>query len=281
VKLNFAKPEMPKTGAVVVGTLDGRKLSPGATMIDRAAGGAITRAIEASRFKGGAEDALTVLAPNGLQASRVLLLGLGKPEKFDRQAAERVGGRIVVQLQNSGESEASVLVDAIAGAEITAAEMAALIARERVCAPGASTSTARKKKLTTTQPQEAEPARLRSCRGETSLPAAGQGGRWRSLHARAVSEPANVIYPETLAAEAHASAISASRSRPWCEGDAQARDGRALGRRPGQRARASIGGHAVERRRAREGQKAAGIYRQGVTFDTAAFPSNPLPAWKR
>ena len=128
MKLNFAKPEMPKTGAVVVGILDGRKLSPGATMIDRAAGGAITRAIEASRFKGGAEDALTVLAPNGLQASRVLLLGLGKPEKFDRQAAERVGGRIVVQLQNSGESEASVLVDGIAGAEITAAEMAALIA---------------------------------------------------------------------------------------------------------------------------------------------------------
>jgi leucyl aminopeptidase len=129
VKLNFAKPEMPKTGAVVVGILDGRKLSPGATMIDRAAEGAITRAIEASRFKGGAEDALTVLAPNGLQASRVLLLGLGKPEKFDRQAAERVGGRIVVQLQNSGESEASVLVDAIAGAEITAAEMAPLIAQ--------------------------------------------------------------------------------------------------------------------------------------------------------
>jgi leucyl aminopeptidase len=129
VKLNFAKPEMPKTGAVVVGVFDGRKLSPGATMIDRAAGGAITRAIEASRFKGGSEDVLSVLAPNGLQASRVVLLGLGKPDKFDRRAAERIGGRIVVQLQNSGESEASVLIDAITGVDITAAEMAALIAQ--------------------------------------------------------------------------------------------------------------------------------------------------------
>src|SRR5436190_21639598 len=107
---------MPKNGAYFVGVLEGRKLLPGATMLDRAAGGAITRAIDASRFKGASDHALTVLAPNGLQASRVLLLGLGKPEKFDRQAAERIGARIVTQLQNSGESEASVLVDSIAGA---------------------------------------------------------------------------------------------------------------------------------------------------------------------
>ena len=203
MKLNFAKPEMPKTGAVVVGILDGRKLSPGATMIDRAAGGAITRAIEASRFKGGAEDALTVLAPNGLQASRVLLLGLGKPEKFDRQAAERVGGRIVVQLQNSGESEASVLVDGIAGAEITAAEMAALIAQ------GARLRAWRFDKYRTKEKADDKPS-LKKLNLLVSDPAEAKR-LYQPLDKVAdgvlftrelVSEPANVIYPETLAAEA-------------------------------------------------------------------------------
>jgi leucyl aminopeptidase len=203
VKLNFVKPEMPKTGAVVVGVFDGRRLSPGATMIDRAAGGAITRAIEASRFKGGSEDALSVLAPNGLQASRVVLLGLGKPEKFDRQAAERIGGRIVVQLQNSGESEASVLIDAIAGADITAPEMAALIAQ------GARLRAWRFDKYRTKEKPDDKPS-LKKLNLLVSDPAEAKR-LYQPLDKVAdgvlftrelVSEPANVIYPETLAAEA-------------------------------------------------------------------------------
>ena len=203
MKLNFVKPEMPKTGAVVVGVFDGRRLSPGATMIDRAAGGAITRAIEASRFKGGSEDALSVLAPNGLQASRVVLLGLGKPEKFDRQAAERIGGRIVVQLQNSGESEASVLIDAIAGADITAPEMAALIAQ------GARLRAWRFDKYRTKEKPDDKPS-LKKLNLLVSDPAEAKR-LYQPLDKVAdgvlftrelVSEPANVIYPETLAAEA-------------------------------------------------------------------------------
>jgi leucyl aminopeptidase len=203
VKLNFVKPEMPKTGAVVVGVFDGRRLSPGATMIDRAAGGAITRAIESSRFKGGSEDALSVLAPNGLQASRVVLLGLGKPEKFDRQAAERIGGRIVVQLQNSGESEASVLIDAIAGADITAPEMAALIAQ------GARLRAWRFDKYRTKEKPDDKPS-LKKLNLLVSDPAEAKR-LYQPLDKVAdgvlftrelVSEPANVIYPETLAAEA-------------------------------------------------------------------------------
>src|SRR5688572_17941645 len=70
MKPSFAKPELPKSGAVVVAVLEGRKLSPGAQMIDRAAGGAIARALASSRFKGKPDDALAVLAPAGLSASR-------------------------------------------------------------------------------------------------------------------------------------------------------------------------------------------------------------------
>ena len=53
MKPHFAKPELPKSGAVVVAVLEGRKLSPGAQLVDRASGGAIGRALGYSQFKGG------------------------------------------------------------------------------------------------------------------------------------------------------------------------------------------------------------------------------------
>ncbi len=203
MKLNFAKPELPKTGAIVVAVLEGRKLSPGAAMIDRAARGAISRAIAASRFKGGPEDALAVLAPARLRASRVLLLGLGKPGKIDRQAAERFGGRLVAQLQMSGESEASVLVDTIAGSGVGAPEMAALIAhgarlrawrfdKYRTKEKPADRPSLKRVTLLVADPAEAK-------RLYQPLDKVAEGVLFtREL----VSEPANVIYPETLAAEA-------------------------------------------------------------------------------
>lgn len=203
MKPNFVKPEVPKSGTVVVAVLEGRKLSPGAHLIDRASGGAITRAIAASRFKGGPEDALAILAPAGLGASRVLLLGLGRPDKIDRQAAERFGARLVVQLQNSGESEASVLVDGLDRSALSAPEMAARIAS------GARLRAWRFDKYRTREKPEDKPS-LRKLTLMVADP--GQAKRLFQpldrladgvlLTRELVSEPANVIYPETLAAEA-------------------------------------------------------------------------------
>ena len=203
MKPHFAKPELPKAGAVVVAVLEGRKLSPGAQMIDRASRGAIARAIAASRFKGGTEDALSVLAPARLGASRVLLLGIGKPGKFDARAAERLGARLVVQLQNSGESEASVLVDAVEGAAIAAPEAAARIAH------GARLRAWRFDKYRTKEKPEEKPS-LKKLNVLVADPAEAKR-LYQPLDKLAdgvlftrelVSEPANVIYPETLAAEA-------------------------------------------------------------------------------
>jgi leucyl aminopeptidase len=203
MKPHFAKPELPKSGAVVVAVLEGRKLSPGAQLVDRASGGAIERAIAASRFKGAGEDALTVLAPAGLSASRVLLLGIGKPGKFDKQAAERFGARLAAQLQNSGEGEASVLVDPIEGSALSAPEAAARIAH------GARLRGWRFDKYRTKEKPEEKPS-LRRLNILVADP-----GEAKRLHQpldrvadgvlftrELVSEPANVIYPQTLAAEA-------------------------------------------------------------------------------
>ena len=50
---------------------------------DKASGGALTRALKVSRFTGKSGQVLEVLAPAGIKASRILLVGLGKPDDCD------------------------------------------------------------------------------------------------------------------------------------------------------------------------------------------------------
>ncbi len=133
----------------------------------------------------------------------MLLLGLGKPGKIDAQAAERMGARLVVQLQDSGETEASVLVDSFDGAAVSSPEMAARIAH------GARLRAWRFDKYRTKQKPEEKP----SLKKLSLLLGAPQEAKqlYQPLDKIAdgvlftrelVSEPANVIYPETLANEA-------------------------------------------------------------------------------
>ena len=63
-------------------------LGPAATALDERLSGALTRAVGASRFKGEPGQTLDVLAPAGLEAGRVLLVGVGPLDKVDAQAVE-------------------------------------------------------------------------------------------------------------------------------------------------------------------------------------------------
>jgi leucyl aminopeptidase len=89
MKISFSKIELPSSGAIVVGVYEDRKLTPTAAQLDKQTKGAIERALAASRFKGKADDILTVLAPSGLEASRIVLIGLG-PDALTNIAFTRI-----------------------------------------------------------------------------------------------------------------------------------------------------------------------------------------------
>jgi leucyl aminopeptidase len=112
MKVSFAKPGLPAKGALVVGVHEGKKLSASAADLDRRSKGTLTRAIEASRFTGKSKQVLSVLAPAGLDASRVVLVGLGKPKgEIKPVDAEALGGTIAGELLNSGQREAALALD--------------------------------------------------------------------------------------------------------------------------------------------------------------------------
>ncbi|MFM9841613.1 MAG: leucyl aminopeptidase [Dongiaceae bacterium] len=199
----FAKLEVPASGAVVAGVFANNKLSPSAAKLDRLSRGAVARAIAASRFKGRAEDTLVINAPAGTKASRIMLVGLGKEGEIDALGAQSLGGRIYAALGGAGDTAAAVLVDDEFGGKLPAAEIAANIAF------GARLRSYRFDKYRTTEKPEKKPTLKRLTVMAKDI--AGARGAYEPMDGLGdavfmvrdlVSEPANIIYPESLAAEA-------------------------------------------------------------------------------
>src|SRR5262249_55210097 len=95
MKISFAEPDQPPSGAVVVGVWEEGALTPGARRLDEATSGAITRALRsAARFSGKKDELLPIVAPANLSVSRILLAGLGKPDSIDARSLQQLGGRL-------------------------------------------------------------------------------------------------------------------------------------------------------------------------------------------
>lgn len=203
MKIAFAKPDLPTTGSVVVGVLEDLKLTPSAAALDRTLKGAIGRAIgSSSRFKGRPEDILSILAPAGSELARVMLVGLGKPSALDELAAQAIGGRIVAHLNGAGEKDAVVIVDEMPDVKLAPATIAANLAY------GARLRSYRFDKYKTSEKPESKPTLKKLTVGVADVNAARKAFEpldrvvegvffTRDL----VSEPPNVIHPESLAEE--------------------------------------------------------------------------------
>ncbi|HKF72440.1 MAG TPA: M17 family peptidase N-terminal domain-containing protein, partial [Stellaceae bacterium] len=199
MKISFADPKLPKSGTVVVGVLEGKKLSPSAAALDKESNGALTGAMAASRFTGKKEETLVMPAPRGLFFDRVVLLGLGKPGGLTPVQVQRLGGAVVPALNAVGATSALVAVDKVPGTRLTPAEAAANFAH------GAMLRSYRFDKYRTKEKPEKKPTLAEltvltagvaaARRAYAPLESIGAGIFFtRDL----VSEPPNVKYPETL-----------------------------------------------------------------------------------
>ena len=72
--------------AIAVLAFEGPVLSAPAEALDAATSGAVSRALAGGRFSGAKGQSLDLVAPAGLHASRLVLVGAGDQDKFDDQA---------------------------------------------------------------------------------------------------------------------------------------------------------------------------------------------------
>ena len=210
MNITFAKIAVPAQGAVVFGVPEGSKsgvkLPPAAAKFDKQTKGALTRAIKASEFSGKREKTLVIVAPAGSKVNRAVLVGIGNPKTLDETAAERIGA--VIYDVVSRDATAAVILEGLDGAKASAADLAAHVGG------GAALKSYRFTKYRTKEESDAKP-RIKTIVIQTGDPAAAKKSHVSvgavvagvAITRDLITEPANIIYPESFVARAKELAV--------------------------------------------------------------------------
>ncbi len=107
-------PEKQRTGCVVVGVYEGRKLTGSAQMIDRAVKGFITDVLRRGDLEGKAGTTLLLQSVEGVPSDRILLVGLGKEREMGESAYRKGIDTAVKALRSTGATEATFFLTDLA-----------------------------------------------------------------------------------------------------------------------------------------------------------------------
>jgi leucyl aminopeptidase len=184
------------TAALAVLAHEGAALSPEAKAANEATGGALARAIAGGRFTGAKGQTLDVVAPHGLEAARLVLVGVDGSGAVEPEAVETAAASAYQAVKTTGVTELVLKL----GADAESAARAAF---------GARLAAYRFDKYRTTEKAEKKPS-VQVVKVAAADPVKAQKA-FEPLSALAdailfsrdlVSEPANILHPEEFAARA-------------------------------------------------------------------------------
>ena len=197
----FAKPALPKSGALVLLIGEGEMPSGVWQQADEVTGGAIGRAFKAAEFNGVKGNTLTILAP-GAGFSRVVAVGLGKPADLTARVLNEAGGHAAAAILR--DTAGTVATTALQPAQAAEVALGATLRAYRFDRYRTKEKIEDKPKITKLSLLTADPMRAKSA--------------WEPLHSVAkgvflardlVSEPPNVLHPAEMA----------DRCRNWANSD--------------------------------------------------------------
>ncbi|GAA0396520.1 leucyl aminopeptidase [Brevundimonas terrae] len=162
--------------------------------LDAAASGALSKAMSSGRFKGAANSSLNVLAPAGIDAGAVLLVGAGAAEKFDDLAVEAYAATAYAAVKMSGAETLTIDATHLSAEQAARAGFAARLASYRFDKYHTKKAADKKPSITTVQVVTADPAAAEAAFAPLTAVADAVFFS-RDL----VSEPANILYPAEFA----------------------------------------------------------------------------------
>jgi leucyl aminopeptidase len=109
-KINFSAFSEPKRGTLAVLCGDGLAFGSATRRVLGKANSLIERAAKAERFTGKKGSTLSLTVPAGLNVSRLVMIGTGKPSERDEQDALKIGGQVLAQIAKS-ETDAAVFAE--------------------------------------------------------------------------------------------------------------------------------------------------------------------------
>ncbi len=112
--IKSGSPEKQRTGCVVVGVFDGRKLSTSAQAIDAASRHYLSEVLRRGDLDGKLGATLLLHSVPQIPADRVLLVGLGRERDFNEAAYRTALASATKALRSTGASEASICITDLA-----------------------------------------------------------------------------------------------------------------------------------------------------------------------
>lgn len=202
MKINFSEltKTLPNDKVIIFLVGEDKKLSTLAQSLDKNSGNVISKAMASSGFSGKKGKNLSVVLPQSAKADYALIAGIGNAKKLDATALENIGGSIVPALNSLRAKSATLLLEDLKASGISPSEAAARIAH------GANLRSYNFDKYFTKKTADEKPTLEKftvalansksTAKSYAELEALADGVIFtRNL----VSEPANIINPETLA----------------------------------------------------------------------------------
>lgn len=201
MKINFAElTATTKDSAIIFLVGEDKKLPKEAQELDKKAGGLLTKAMETSYFTGKKGKCISVNLAQGARADFAIIAGIGEVKKLDATALENIGGSLIPVINALRAKSATVALEDIKITGINMAEIAARIAH------GANLRSYNFDKYFTKKTPDEKPTLEKFTVAVANSKAVEKS--YAELEAIAsgviftrnlVSEPANIINPETLA----------------------------------------------------------------------------------
>lgn len=199
MKITFEAKSGRKTGAYIVFVNAGAQLTEPARVLDRKAKGAIKRALKAEDFQGKTGKILVIPGPESLPVSHIFIVGLGKMADITLQDFEKIGSSLVPAL-NSCKIKSAQILFCTGLKKITEDDATGGIAT------GLLLNSYRFDKYLTKEAKDKKPT-LAAVEFIVAKPAAARknfAGQRKLADAvfltrDLVSEPPNVLYPESFA----------------------------------------------------------------------------------
>jgi len=198
MKISFSSSPASKADAIVVGVLKDAVLTKEAEELDKANGGQVRQAIEHNYFKG---EEGQILSLNG--SKRILLVGLGAKGEATEVSCNTIGGKIATTLRATPDKTAEVRISGITGKDLNEEKAASHMAA------GALLKSWRFDKYRTKEPADKKPKlenmvfiTPKATEAAKLFEAAQHVAEGVFFTRELVSEPANIIYPESLAQKA-------------------------------------------------------------------------------
>jgi len=182
------------SGALAVLAFEGDIVSGPVADLNAVTGGSIARALAGARFTGAAGQTLDILAPHGLDAARLVLVGAGPKDKFDDRAAELAAAQAYQAVKTSGADTLVIRLSGLSAAEAAQAALGVRLAAYRFDRYRTTEKADKKPSVTTVRLAVDKPAQAtKAWKSEAAIADAV------ILARDLVSEPANILFPEEFA----------------------------------------------------------------------------------